>query len=351
MIFSSKISIEGEAVRQYEAALALPGVEAGAGFPDLHPGRGVPVGAAFRSKNIIYPHLIGNDIGCGMGLFRLDIKAHKFKADKIFRKLGDHPEEVIQQSALELDQNKTPDPWRSALGTIGHGNHFIEFLSMEKSFDETPKDDRLYLLIHCGSRGYGEMLWRKIAAVHGNQGLNADEPDGMDYLTQSDHLITWARYNRSLVAQTMAEMVRSSAELVTDSTHNGVFAVGNGCFIHRKGATEVKPDIPVMVAGSRGTNSYLVLPQQFDDNLATIAHGCGRKWQRGEARARIKDRYRVEELLKTAVGSWVLCPDKNTLYEEAPEAYKNIDTIVADIEELHLARPVASFKPLLNIKP
>lgn len=351
MIFALDTPIEGDALRQFEAILSLPGIVVGAAFPDLHPGRGVPVGAAFRSQNVIYPHLIGNDIGCGIALFRLDIKVHKFKVDKILRKLGDHPGEIIQQTALKLDKSQTPEGFRSALGTIGHGNHFIEFLTMEKSFGSFPKDDHVYLMVHCGSRSYGEILWRKIAASHGNQGLTPRSQEGRDYLEQSAFLIEWARYNRVLVARALCEIVRADLNLITDSTHNGIFLESENIFIHRKGATKVEGDSPVMTAGSRGTNSYLVKAVQFDKNLSSIAHGCGRKWQRGDACSRLKERYTVEALKKTPIGSWVLCPDKDTLYEEAPESYKNINTVISDMEKLNLAVPLAKLKPLLNIKP
>lgn len=351
MIFASDTPIEGDAIRQFESVLSLPGVVAGAAFPDLHPGRGVPVGAAFRSQGLIYPHLIGNDIGCGIALFKLDLKAHKFKVDKVLRKLADSPEELIQQAALKLDNGQTPAGFRSALGTIGHGNHFIEFLVMEKCFDTFPKDDSVYLMVHCGSRSYGEILWRKIAASYGNSGIDPGSSAGKNYLKHSNFLIEWAKYNRALVAKALGEILRFELTLITDSTHNGIFSENNNSFIHRKGATRVEGATPVMTAGSRGTNSYLVRATQFEANLASIAHGCGRKWQRGDARSRLKDRYSVEALKKTPIGSWVLCPDKDTLYEEAPESYKNITTVIADMEKLKLAAPLVKFKPLLNIKP
>ncbi len=349
MIFADKTPIEGEAIRQFEAVLALPGIIEGAGFPDLHPGRGVPVGAAFRSEKFIYPHLIGNDIGCGMGLFKLDIPVRKFKVDKLMRRFSGDIEDLIRLTALEHDIARDGKR-RSALGTIGHGNHFIEFLAIERAFGESEKDDSIYLLVHCGSRGYGEMLWRKVAAVHGNSGLAADEADALDYLRESNELISWAKYNRYLVAQAAAEIAKAHAEPVSDSTHNGIFSDGE-YFIHRKGATEVKPSDPVMVAGSRGTNSYLVQGLNKAGTLSTLAHGCGRKYQRGDARSRLKDRYRKEESQKTSIGSLVICPDKDTLYEEAPEAYKNINTVIEDLETLGLAIPWVRFKPLLNIKP
>src|ERR1700754_952964 len=66
VIASPKSWIESEAVRQLYAVAKFEGVRLAVGFPDLHPGKGTPVGAAFVTDEIIYPHVIGGDIGCGM---------------------------------------------------------------------------------------------------------------------------------------------------------------------------------------------------------------------------------------------------------------------------------------------
>src|SRR2546427_9665749 len=79
---SSKSWIEGEAVRQLYATAKLDGVRYAIGFPDLHPGKGSPVGAAFVTEGVIYPHLIGGDIGCGMGLFKTNLVRRDTKLDR-----------------------------------------------------------------------------------------------------------------------------------------------------------------------------------------------------------------------------------------------------------------------------
>src|SRR6187402_2950836 len=74
--------IEGESVRQLYATAKLDGVRHAVGFPDLHPGKGSPVGAAFVTEGVIYPHLIGGDIGCGMALFTTDLVRRDAKLDR-----------------------------------------------------------------------------------------------------------------------------------------------------------------------------------------------------------------------------------------------------------------------------
>ncbi|MCL4215939.1 MAG: RtcB family protein, partial [Candidatus Hydrogenedentes bacterium] len=69
IIRTAKSWIEGSAVQQLEKVATLPGVCRAVGMPDLHPGRGYPIGAAVLCRGMFYPHLVGNDIGCGMGLW------------------------------------------------------------------------------------------------------------------------------------------------------------------------------------------------------------------------------------------------------------------------------------------
>jgi RNA-splicing ligase RtcB len=82
-LFASAQSwIEGETVRQLYATAKLEGVRLAVGFPDLHPGKGKPVGAAFVTEGAIYPHLIGGHIGCGMPLFKPDLVHRDLKLDR-----------------------------------------------------------------------------------------------------------------------------------------------------------------------------------------------------------------------------------------------------------------------------
>jgi release factor H-coupled RctB family protein len=98
VIPSEKTWIEDDALQQLKATAQLPGMKYVVGLPDLHVGRGHPIGAAFMSEKWIYPQLVGNDIGCGMGLWKTDLLVHKLKLDKWVDKLDnlDAPWEVIQ---------------------------------------------------------------------------------------------------------------------------------------------------------------------------------------------------------------------------------------------------------------
>ena len=136
---------------------------------------------AFLSEEIIYPALIGNDIGCGMTLFDLGIPVRKLKTDKLLRKLGGDPETVIRQLSQKYlnELDATMDDSLGMLGTLGHGNHFAEILEMDAALDVDACQElalhkgNALLLIHSGSRPCGEALWRDFAAKHGDKGISA----------------------------------------------------------------------------------------------------------------------------------------------------------------------------------
>ena len=352
--------LEGDAVAQFKQVAAWEGIIAGAGFPDLHPGRGIPVGAAFISSNIIYPALIGSDIGCGMTLAISDLPVRKWKTERILRALGDDPESRLRQSALRVldDMPESVEDAAGMLGTLGHGNHFAEFLSVESVEDETLaaqiglERDKIYLLVHSGSRNYGDRLWREFAAEHAHNGVEADSAAGQRYLSGHDRLLAWSKFNRDLIVRALSDIAGCNFNTLCESVHNSITPLADGKFLHRKGAAAADGNQAVLIAGSRGSYSYLVMPQgDSAEYCYSLAHGAGRKWNRLSTRLRMRGKYSVQELQKSRLGCRVLCPDKDLLFEETPDAYKNIERIIRDLQEFKLIKVIARFCPKLNCKP
>ena len=87
LIADSNTWIEGNAIQQLQTTARLPQMHRVAGMPDLHAGRGYPIGAAFFSLGHFYPALIGNDIGCGMALWQTDLPAHRSGLTKSCRSI------------------------------------------------------------------------------------------------------------------------------------------------------------------------------------------------------------------------------------------------------------------------
>jgi len=367
MTMSEKISlfttpstwIEGESIRQLERVAALPGMVQVAGFPDLHPGKGGPVGAAMLSEGVFYPYLVGSDVGCGMALFATDLTAAKAKPEKWAKKLNGLERSWDGDVAGWLRERWAPDLFASSAGTIGMGNHFAELLRVKDvtddlSFCSEGLDEKsLFLLIHSGSRGLGEMLLRSHVDIHKDGGLDAGSDEATCYLTRHDDAMNWATANRQLIAHRVAEQLGVEYRLIADLAHNSITKViinEKEAYLHRKGAAPSNQPL-IVIPGSRGACSYLVKPTGDQAaNLWSVAHGAGRKWNRSECEGRLREKYSADSMKKTKLGSYVICEDKELLYEEAPQAYKDIESVISDMVSFGLISVVAVFEPVLTYK-
>ena len=360
LIKSDASWIEGEAIRQLETTAKLDGIVAAVGMPDLHPGKGHPIGAAFVSKGTAHPHLVGNDIGCGMALWQTDITARRIKLDKFVKRLDglDGPwdgdvEGRIEQAALP--QNLAGP----SLGTIGGGNHFAELQRVDNVEDQDGfaaiglDRERALLLVHSGSRGLGEAILRAHVDRYRAAGLATDGDAFAAYIEAHNEAVAWASVNRAVIAERFLDCLGGTGKRRLDLCHNSVTPVGDRArdlWLHRKGAAPSNEG-PVVIPGSRGAITYLVAPTgDQEDNVWSIAHGAGRRWTRSDTKARLSKRYRPQDLTRTDLGGRVICRNKELIYEEAPQAYKNIETVISDLVDAGLVRIIATLRPVITYK-
>ncbi|MEJ2125511.1 MAG: RtcB family protein, partial [Alphaproteobacteria bacterium] len=185
----------------------------------------------------------------------------------------------------------------------------------------------------------------------GGAPLDPASEAGLAYLTAHDVAVRWAMLNRRIIANRAAEALRADIRPVTDVGHNLAEAHAGG-ILHRKGAAPADRGL-VAVPGSRGTLSYLVEPlaPARPEALASLAHGAGRKYERSAMHGRTGTvKSDLERLARNPFGGLVVCEDRNLLVEEAPDAYKAIDRVIADLVKFGLARVVATFRPLVTFK-
>ncbi|AJE04881.1 hypothetical protein GPICK_09605 [Geobacter pickeringii] len=353
----SQCWIEGEALRQLERAAGLPGMVRAVGLPDLHPGKGGPVGAAFLSDGLFYPYLVGADVGCGMALFSTDLTMAKAKPERWSKRLhgleeswdGDREAWLGERQALGAG-------FASSIGTIGLGNHFAELLTMQKVHDAEAcrmldiEAGGLLLLVHSGSRGAGETLLRDHADRFRDSPLVAGSCEAEQYLARHALANAYAAANRELIAYRLLEQLGSGYHRILDLAHNGIERTANGHFLHRKGAAPSDHGV-VVIPGSRGSCSFLVMPVGGQaDNLWSVAHGAGRKWSRSECEGRLRTKFPAASLQRTKLGSHVICEDRQLLYEEAPPAYKEIRTVIDALVSFGLVRVIAVLSPVLTYK-
>lgn len=358
IVRSEKSWIESKAVDQLDQVAKLGGIDMAVGLPDLHVGK-TPVGAAYMTKSVIYPHIVGNDIGCGMALFETGMKRTKFKTDKAVKKL----ERLADSNEIDLsDLNIAKDfPFREKLGSIGSGNHFAEFQEVDSVYDakelEKIRMDKgeVYLLVHSGSRSYGEDILSRYLQNHScKDGISVASEVFSNYMKEYESALEFARINREIIASRILGCVNAKSQRkLLDSVHNGISEKdvdGSKVYIHRKGASPSDVGC-VVVAGSRGTSSYVVKPKEnLFEYCFSVSHGAGRKWNRGGCKEKLENAYSKKHVRGNSLETNLIYREKSVVYEEAPQAYKNIDRVIEDMLEAGMITLVASLKPLITYK-
>lgn len=393
LISGPDVWMEGEATRQLAAVAQLEGCVHAAGMPDLHPGRGFPIGAVVATRDVIHPHLVGGDAGCGVRVavtsvertspdrlerrLRAAFEAELFDADpgalfeavwqrgaRGLAELDGVPDELRWLAAREPElagASGDSTPYRAgfaaALGTIGGGNHFAELARVGRVLDPEAgariglARDAVVAVAHSGSRGLG-------AALNDAWGIQALRgADRARYLGELAGACRFAHANRLILTYRLLSALGALRDHTLrggfDVSHNdvrGEDVAGAPAWVHRKGAAPAPADALTIVLGSRGAPSWLLKGTGAPAGLASVAHGAGRRMTRGEAADKLKHRYRRTELARSATGGRVLCDDKALLYEEHPDAYKAIEPVVCALEAHGQATRVAALTPIVTVK-
>ncbi len=353
--FSDKTWIDSSANDQLLQVANLSGVSGVKAFPDLHPGKHGPVGCAVLSDRI-FPQLIGNDIGCGMSLFAMNLPRRKLNLSRAAEKLcavdghwGGDTAEFLQSAGLPADLHP------NSLGSIGGGNHFCEVQSVgditdvECATEIGIKKDDLLLLVHSGSRSLGAQIFSRLQdSLH--DGLAAGSDAALSYMKRHDEAVGWAKLNRRIIAERAASALKAKIRLVSDSPHN-LIETHEGKYLHRKGAA--KADVAfVPLAGSRDTPSYLLKPAAgVHAAYSSLSHGAGRKYDRRSMLGRVgRTKSERAKLERNSSGGHIVCADKQLLLEEAPAAYKNSSQVLDELLQSGLATSVLSLIPLITFK-
>ncbi len=409
----------------------------------------MPVGVVVETEHMVMPHFAGSDIGCGMHMVALPgiresdlspvLEQHlrhvHFQGGRAIALSGRHRHAILREGLPGLAESlKFPLPgllsrvdvtdfWRdiertcdlgvfetsavdpnfddyakinddlsydAILGTIGGGNHFVEFGVVDKIVDGAfaraagLEKDGVVLVVHSGSLDFGQSVYATVRDIQrGYQGASLDHR----VLLEDEHQLELTRYlnglanatnvafvNRYLIALASVEALSRTIgrqvehRLVYDAPHNVIWSEG-AKYRHRKGACPARgPGVltgspyewlgePVILPGSMGDGTWLLKGAASDLTLQSSAHGAGRRLSRQEARAQamISSSLRVVGPVdfqdhKLKGRSDIIREMEARLNEEAPAAYRAIDDVVEPMVVLGVVERVAKVRPILTVK-
>ncbi len=370
--------IEPGTLEQAERTARLP-ILAGplALMPDAHIGMGATIGSVIPTTGAIIPAAVGVDIGCGMMAQRLDIRDDQLpdSLDNLLSSIEQHVPAGLgrwhqqagrkasawmvhnQHRSQGLHVIRHPDRAATQLGTLGGGNHFVEVC-----LDES---DAVWVVLHSGSRGVGNQLAQHHIKL-AKELFRADELEDKDlaYFLQDtpgfDRYIEdmlWAQdyaaFNRELMMDAVLHEVRRAThggaiatDLPINCHHNyAAYEEHNGemIWVTRKGAIRARWGDLGVIPGSMGQRSYIVRGRGNSMSYYSASHGAGRVMSRTRARKELGDD--AFDLLGGV--TWQYGQAKELL-DEAPAAYKDIDQVMKDQEDLvliqHELRAVLNYK-------
>ena len=349
-------------------------------MPDSHQGYGMPIGGVLATKDVIIPNAVGVDIGCGMcavktSLTEIDTETLKKIMGQIREQIPvgfNHQKEaqdenIMPQRDWDFMGEEAPiinNQYTSALkqiGTLGGGNHFIEI--------QKGSDGHIWIMIHSGSRNLGKQVadhYNKIAVALNKKWHSAvpeewelaflpvDSDEGQAYIREMQYCVDFALANRKLMMDRIMQIFSDSISgWVTRNefiniAHNYAKKekhLGHEVWVHRKGATLADSDTVGIIPGSQGSKSYIVKGKGNILSFQSCSHGAGRKMGRKEAERTLN----LEEEIKKLNDMGVIHAIRGVSeLDEAPGAYKNIDEVMKNQEDL--VEILVELTPLAVIK-
>lgn len=308
---------------------------------------------------------------------------------------------ALTDAVLYLDDylgssNQTYD---SQIGSIGGGNHFSEVQRVVKIHDSRLayewglKLDQVVVMVHSGSLGLGQMTGNRFKEVlqgvypsdmkYPDNGLfilpesEKFKPERDAFLTSFKNASNFAYANRMFLALMMFQVLQRAKcrefRLVYGSGHNLIWKEPD-TWLHRKGACTARgPEQmagtpfeysgePVIIPGSMGASSFLLVGKGYAESISSASHGAGRALSRGAATH--SDRIAFEDFRKNFTVVTPVDPDRadfkrrpdilakweSEMMEECPAAYKDIGPIIQTQVDAGIASVVAELEPLFTVK-
>lgn len=382
--------VEDMAMEQIANLVELPFIHKHvAVMPDVHAGYGSTVGSVIPTKKAIIPAAVGVDIGCGMMAVRTTLTSndmpdslatlrsrieqavpHGFETMPGYHLKGgwEDPSDRILQAWLGIRNGydrivfKHPKitPKRTPVhqvGTLGGGNHFIEIC-----LDE---DDRVWIMLHSGSRGIGNKIgtyFTELARQDMRKWMiNLPEkdlayfPEGTEHFDDYWFAMQWAQNfamrNREMMMRNVMDVMylllpAFGVEKEAINCHHNYAEMenhfGQNVYVTRKGAVRARAGDLGIIPGSMGARSYIVEGLGNPESFHSCSHGAGRTMSRTKAKAT----FTTQDLEYQTQG--VECKKDESVLDESPGAYKDIDEVMA--HQADLVRPIHTLRQIVCVK-
>ncbi|MFC1485210.1 RtcB family protein [bacterium] len=333
-------------------------------MPDAHTGYGMPIGGVLATKDVVIPHAVGVDIGCGMCTVKTSLtEIDRYTLEDILQKIRNkipigfkhhklnQSEKFMPQKPSISGQSIVREEYQSALsqiGTLGGGNHFIEI--------QKGNDGHIWIMVHSGSRNIGykvanhyNKLAKKINEKYNEKVsiprawdlayLFVESKEGQDYLKEMNFCIDFAFASRKLMMDvtksifknfppsiTFDEMINIAHNYASEEKH-----FGQTVWVHRKGATQAQKGQIGIIPGSQGTSSFIVIGKGSPDSFSSCSHGAGRVMSRHRAIKELNLQYEITKMEQKGILHSIR---RRKDLDEASSAYKNIDVVIANQKDL-----------------
>jgi tRNA-splicing ligase RtcB len=369
--------VEAGAQKQLLSAASLSQAVKVLAMPDVHFGHGVAVGSVVALKDAVCPNIVGVDIGCGMMAYRTNLTAEDMPKDlaplrarieslipmgvgqahEIPCEIGARPEytEMWERVAIAEQEKCSLETSHQQMGSLGSGNHFIEVC--------LDAEDKVWLMLHSGSRGFGNQVASAHQARAAALPINSTLPDlslavfergTKEFANYWRDMLTaqlYAKLNRDTMFELLLQALKMEG-LKVERTDIGVnchhnYALeevhdGQLLIVARKGAISAKLGEVGIIPGAMGRKSYIVEGLGNVESLMSASHGAGRKMGRKQA----EKTFTLDDLRASTKG--VECYIGKEVLDEIAESYKDIEKVMAN--QVDLVRPLYELRSILTAK-
>lgn len=363
-------------------------------MPDTHAGYGMPIGGVIAAKKVVIPNAVGVDIGCGVSFVDTNIPVevlynYQDGKENLLRKIVDlilatiptgfdkynTPQDSLVLNKLSIEYREIVESFifkelenaRYQLGTLGGGNHFIEF--------QQDEEKRLGIMVHSGSRHLGYSIAKNFNDLARKLNKKWNEPDpvkydlsylpefskeGQAYLYYMNLALAYARENRQVIISKIKNIVQEVIDKyqifknpeffsTIDIHHNYASCeehFGEKVWIHRKGAIKASTNQIGIIPGAMGSYSYIIEGKGNPDSFESCSHGAGRVISRRQA----NQTFTTKEVLEDLHQRNVILGKKNkkNVAEECIWSYKPIEEVIKN--ELDLIKIKKKLKTVAVVK-